>query len=99
MKSEGRARVALAAALADIPGWIDPTSPEPAQGDVAALEHNQFLWEQNYVGPFTFALRAELEQRAGGNPSWNTGVNYPQLLAHSRDRAHGHVLLGERPTW
>jgi hypothetical protein len=88
----GRARLALAAALSDIPGWIDPTTPEPAQGDVAAQEHNQFLWEQNYVGPFTFALRAELEQRAGGNPSWNTGVNYPQLLAHSSDRGEVQAL-------
>ena len=26
--------------------------------------------------PFIFAFRAELEARAGGNPSWNTGVNY-----------------------
>jgi hypothetical protein len=88
----GRARLALAAALSDIPGWIDPASPEPAQGDVAAQEHNQFLWEQNPVGPFTFALRAELEQRAGGNPSWNTGVNYQDLLAHSSDRAEVQAL-------
>jgi hypothetical protein len=28
-------------------------------------------------------LRAELEARAGGNPSWNTGVNYRTQFAHS----------------
>jgi hypothetical protein len=33
--------------------------------------------------PFLFLLRAELEARAGGNPSWNTGVNYRTQLAHS----------------
>ena len=33
--------------------------------------------------PFIFAFRAELEARAGGNPSWNTGVNYFSDLAKS----------------
>ena len=36
--------------------------------------------------PFVFALRAELEARAGGNVSWNTGVNYFKDLAKSADR-------------
>jgi dienelactone hydrolase len=35
--------------------------------------------------PFVFAFRAELEARAGGNPSWNTGVNYLTDLAKSAD--------------
>ena len=35
--------------------------------------------------PFIFAFRAELEARAGGNPSWNTGVNYFAQLARSAD--------------
>ena len=35
--------------------------------------------------PFVFAFRAELEARAGGNPSWNTGVNYVADLAKSVD--------------
>ena len=37
--------------------------------------------------PFVFALRAELEARAGGNPSWTTGVNYFAQLANSPDFA------------
>jgi dienelactone hydrolase len=90
--AQGRARLALAAALADIPGWIDGSSPEPAPGDFTAQEQNQFLWEQNYLGPFTFGLRAELEHRAGGNPSWNTGVDYSELLAHSVDYAEVQFL-------
>jgi len=32
-----------------------------------------------------FDLRAELEARAGGNPSWTTGVNYYLQLARSAD--------------
>jgi hypothetical protein len=84
---QGRARIALAAALGDTPGWFDPASPEPAADDFAAREVNQFLWFKNVDFPFIFAFRAELEFRAHGNPSWNTGVNYRRQLARSADRA------------
>src|SRR5207244_11870306 len=35
---QGQARLALAAALGDTPGWFDPTKPEPAANDYAAQE-------------------------------------------------------------
>lgn len=89
---QGRARIALAAALGDTPGWFDPASPEPAANDFAAREVNQFLWFQNVDFPFIFAFRAELEFRAGGNPSWNTGVNYRRQLARSAGRAEVEAL-------
>src|SRR5215469_12404269 len=79
----GRARIALAAALSDIPGWFDPASPEPASKDFTAQEQNQFLWESQVDFAFAFFARAELEARAGGNPSWNTGVNYSRQLEKS----------------
>src|SRR5262249_9934268 len=41
---QGQARLALAAALGDAPGWFTPLSPEPAADDFAAQENNQFLW-------------------------------------------------------
>ena len=82
---QGQARLALAAALGDTPGWFDPASPEPAPTDFASQEANQFLWDTKVDFPFIFAFRAELEARAGGNPSWNTGVNYVSDLAHSAD--------------
>jgi dienelactone hydrolase len=84
--AQGRARLALAAALADTPGWFDPTSPEPAANDLVAREANQFLWMKFVTFPFIFALRAELEFRAGGNPSWNTGVDYRRQLRRSANR-------------
>ena len=80
---QGRARLALVSALGDTPGWFDPASPEPAPTDYAAQEQNQFLWASKVTFPFVFALRAELEFRAGGNVSWNTGVNYFADLAKS----------------
>jgi pimeloyl-ACP methyl ester carboxylesterase len=81
----GRARLALVAALGDTPGWYTQLSAEPAANDFAGQEANQYLWATGVTFPFVFAFRAELEQRAGGNVSWNTGVNYFGDLAKSAD--------------
>jgi pimeloyl-ACP methyl ester carboxylesterase len=83
--AQGRARLALIAALDDTPGWFTPLSPEPAANDYAAQEANQYLWDTEIDFPFVYALRAELEARAGGNPSWTTGVNFFSQLAGSAD--------------
>ncbi len=88
----GRARLALVSALGDLPGWFDPASAEPAADDFAAQEANQFLWSQRVDFPFIFAFRAELEQRAGGNPSWNTGVDYRRQLRRSIDAKEVRAL-------
>jgi hypothetical protein len=45
--------------------------------------------------PFIFAFRAELEFRAGGNPSWNTGVNYKEQFAHSINKQEVLALYAE----
>ncbi len=82
---QGRARLALAAALGDTPGWFTPLSAEPAASDVTAQEANQYQWDTQVDFPFVFAFRAELEARAGGNPSWNTGVNYVTQFKKSAD--------------
>jgi len=84
---QGRARIALSAALADVPGWFDPARPEPAANDYAAREINQFNWDNNPDFLFGFFGRAELEARAGGNFSWNTSVDYRVQLSHSSDKA------------
>jgi pimeloyl-ACP methyl ester carboxylesterase len=84
---QGRARIALASALGDVPGWFNPASPEPAATDYVTQEANQFLWETQVDGPFAYLLRAELEARAGGNVSWTTGVNFTQQLSMSSDFA------------
>ena len=90
--AQGQARIALAAALGDLPGWYDPTTPEPAPTDYTTREANQFEWLENVDFPFMFELRAELEVRAGGNPSFNTGVNYERQLKHSRNYAEVEAL-------
>jgi pimeloyl-ACP methyl ester carboxylesterase len=91
---QGRARIALAAALADTPGWFTPLSPEPSATDYAAQEQNQYLWFSEVTFPFIFAFRADLEAKAGGNPSWNTGVNYFSDLSKSTDTTEVKALYG-----
>jgi pimeloyl-ACP methyl ester carboxylesterase len=89
---QGQARIALIAALGDLPGWFDPTSPQPASTDYPGQEAAQARWESQVDFPFEFQYRAELEQRAGGNPSWNTGVDYAHQLAISSNNAEVTAL-------
>ncbi|HLJ80585.1 MAG TPA: prolyl oligopeptidase family serine peptidase, partial [Ktedonobacterales bacterium] len=89
---QGRARIALSGALGDLPGWFSSASPEPVPDDFATQEVNQFLWQSQVDFPFVFALRAELEFRAGGNPSWNTGVDYRTEFEHSSDAGEVRAL-------
>jgi len=89
---QGRARLALVAALTDAPGWFSPQSPEPAATDYVTQEQNQYLWGTQVTFPFAFALRDDLEAKAGGNPSWNTGVNYLTQLGKSADLAEVRAL-------
>src|ERR1700756_9080 len=88
----GRPRLALVAPPPGGPGWFEPLSPEPPASDFATREFNQFLWAQSVDFPFLFALRAELEFRAQGNPSWNTGVDYRAQLSRSIDQAEVSAL-------
>jgi pimeloyl-ACP methyl ester carboxylesterase len=89
---QGRARIALSGALGDLPGWFTPLSPEPAATDFAGQEMNEFLWDQQVDFPFAFAFRAELEARAQGNVSWNTGVDYRRQLDRSIGRDQVRAL-------
>ncbi len=82
----GRARLALAAAVGNIPGWHDPTSAEPARHDFAARQRNQFAWFEEVCFLVYFFLRMQVERQAGGNPSWNTDVDYEELLKASINR-------------
>src|SRR5229473_3885322 len=89
---QGRARIALAGALGNLPGWFMPLSPETAATDFVGQELNQFLWQQQVDFRFVFAFRAELEARARGNVSWNTGVDYRKQLERSIGRDQVRAL-------
>jgi pimeloyl-ACP methyl ester carboxylesterase len=73
---QGRARVALAATLAQIPPWTDPRAAEPAAGDYAAQAAE--LYKSFAMG--VFLPRVDQEKRAGGVYSWNASVDYRRQL-------------------
>lgn len=92
---QGQARLALVAALIDLPGWFDPTQPEPAPTDYAKRAAAQAGWESRVDFAFAFRYRTELEARAHGNPSWNAGVDYARLFAASVDRDEVTALYSQ----
>lgn len=76
---EGRARISLAASMAQLPTWTQASDPRPDSADLAAQQLQQYK-------AFMFAVvspREPLEARAGGNFSWNTGVDYSRQLNQS----------------
>lgn len=77
----GRARLALAAALGQVATW-GRMGPEPKPGDYAAEQANQY----RAITSGLFAPRQPLEQRAGGNFSWNTGIDYRRQVERSGRR-------------
>ncbi|WP_328492343.1 S9 family peptidase [Streptomyces sp. NBC_00414] len=81
--ADGRARIALAAALHNIPGWNDPSQPRPAPEDRTAQQANQYTAVRGLLATAAFSWRQDTETLAGGNSSWNTGVDYTKLLRAS----------------
>jgi hypothetical protein len=82
---QGRARIALANAFGNIEGWNSAHDPRPATleaqiRDLAVIDE----WVQ--IGLFGPTGQAELARRAGGNPSWNIGIDYRRQLARSSQR-------------
>ncbi|TCO62666.1 DUF6351 family protein [Actinocrispum wychmicini] len=81
----GRARLALAGSFANAPGWDRAMQPKPA--DLAGqLAQQAEIIMGFHVSTFGPSGRVDLEQRAGGNPLWNVGVDYSRQLAKSRER-------------
>ena len=64
-------------------------SPRPDDYDTAQLNQFRTLHLTIYVG---LSWRQEAETRAGGNMSWNTGVDYARMLARSSIRAEVEAL-------
>jgi pimeloyl-ACP methyl ester carboxylesterase len=87
---QGRARLALAAAVGDLPGWNDPASAPPAPDDYQAQELNQFKWLN--AGTSLIYQRWNLEQHAAGNISSNTGIDYREQLERSPSRDEVYAM-------
>jgi pimeloyl-ACP methyl ester carboxylesterase len=84
LTAEGRARIALVAALYQAPAWLPGQAP-PDPADPVAVQLGQYQWLLQLL-PFTTPARFDIETAMGGNPSWNKGVDYRRLLNRTTDR-------------
>lgn len=76
----GQARVALAAALMNEPGWFTGPTP-PADYPGQEVQQQQEL--SQFVLGFVVSGRYQIELAAGGNSAFIAGVDYHALLAGS----------------
>jgi hypothetical protein len=90
---QGRARVALAAALFHMP-HEETGRPEPAPGDWAAIQEAQFRWLRTTLA-FVTPGRFDIESQVGGNASSNVGVDYRHLFQRSADREQVEALYAQ----
>lgn len=84
----GRARVALAAVLAGLPGWTTHDGVRPAAEDYDAQEAE--MAKTFAVG--VFLPRGDQEKRAKGVFSWNSGIDYRAQLKLSGREAMVRAL-------
>jgi len=80
---QGKARLALAATLAQLPDQPDDKAPPAGSPDLEGRIQAYGRWFAMGV----FFPRWDQERRAGGNASWNTGVDYAAQLQASGKRA------------
>lgn len=71
---DGRAKLALIGSLNNVSGWYSARYAEPTTDREFLDQQKEWVkWAYSMLGT---AGRLDLEARAGGNPSWNTGVDY-----------------------
>jgi hypothetical protein len=90
--ARGRARIALAAALTNVPTWFDPATDPPARHDYAAQEVQQELTLTGLGIALYVGARPQVELAAGGNPSATAGVDFAAVLASSSHAAEVRAL-------
>jgi hypothetical protein len=86
---EGRARIALAGVLGQLPTWSNPAKPEPAPGDIAGREagfYDAYVADALPLAGQAMSSRRQITALAGGNVSWTTGVDYRAELNRLPER-------------
>ena len=96
---EGRARIALVAALGGLPGWAGAGTPRPT--GPAGREAADYATLRDQLVELMVFGRAELRQRAGGNPSSTSGAARFRDAARRDDVARLYAEPGSisPPTW
>lgn len=89
---QGRARLALAAAVIQFAPWSAAGQPKPAASDYdAQLDQIAASFAFGVATP----VRAGVEKIAGGNVSWNVGADYSALLKRSGRQAMVEALYAK----
>src|SRR4051812_9197195 len=83
--AEGRARIALAASLLNLPTWYRDTD-RPGPEDYAAQQDAQYRWLLDTL-PLVTSARAAVIDAAGGDSAWNAGADYAAMVEESAHRA------------
>ncbi|GAA1617739.1 alpha/beta hydrolase [Kribbella sancticallisti] len=78
----GRARIALASAFGNVTGWNSAHDPKPVsvEDQIRALTQ---IHQFGTLAVFGAVGQADVAEHAGGNPSYNVGVDYRRQLAKS----------------
>jgi len=90
----GRARLALTAAVLQLPGGFGAGGPVRRPTTEERFSARMAWLAAPYL-QVAFGVRADVERRAGGNPSTNVGVNYAKLLNQSGQRADVEAMYSK----
>jgi pimeloyl-ACP methyl ester carboxylesterase len=79
---QGRARIAFAARIGQLPDWSDSAAPPPAASDFRARQLGLYtsLSRERSVADQALSSRWQIEALSGGNITGNAGVDYANLL-------------------
>jgi pimeloyl-ACP methyl ester carboxylesterase len=89
---QGRARIALVAALGDLPGWAGAGTPRPSGPAGREAADHTVLRDQ--LVDLMVSGRAELIQRAGGNPASTSGAARFRDAPRQDDVARLYAVAG-----
>jgi pimeloyl-ACP methyl ester carboxylesterase len=81
----GRAKLALIGAVGGLPLWASAHEPRPTD-PVEAIRQQAWWAEAAYIATLGPTGRVDVERHAGGNPSFNVGVDYTRQLDRSGQR-------------
>jgi len=81
-----RARLILACALGNLVPSVDAHAPHGVTDPDAAVAHLAWIVTYSHASVIFGPARKNIEERAGGNPLWNTGVDYVDLFTRSAMR-------------
>jgi dienelactone hydrolase len=92
----GRARIALATALGQLPTWSNPKVAEPDKTDLPGVQSAMF---DTLASQFSaqigaqIRVRRDFEESSGGPISWNGGITYSKLFAIGIDPQQRRTIL------